>query len=68
MLLLGGAGNADNLADSGWVPYVDQVLLMVSIFLTYIAGVIPSGNPLPDANKSPSNDFAVPENYSLSGR
>ncbi|KAJ4871183.1 hypothetical protein Rs2_47196 [Raphanus sativus] len=31
-------------AGSGWVPIGDQVLLMASVFLTYMAGVIPLRN------------------------
>jgi hypothetical protein len=31
----------DGVAGSGWVPIGDQVLLTASIFLTYMAGVIP---------------------------
>ncbi|CAN7101794.1 unnamed protein product [Brassica rapa subsp. narinosa] len=34
----------DAVAGSGWVPIGDQVLLMASVFLTYMAGVIPLQN------------------------
>ncbi|KAF8105621.1 hypothetical protein N665_0157s0189 [Sinapis alba] len=34
----------DAVAGSSWVPIGDQVLLMASIFLTYMAGVIPVRN------------------------
>ena len=34
----------DAVAGSGWVPIGDQVLLMTSVFLTYMAGVIPLRN------------------------
>ncbi|XP_071937639.1 uncharacterized protein [Coffea arabica] len=64
---LGALVNADFVSAPEWVPYVDQVLLMASIFLTYSAGVIPGGKPLSDARRSTSNDFTVPKNSSLSG-
>ncbi|KAL3531127.1 hypothetical protein ACH5RR_010449 [Cinchona calisaya] len=64
---LGALVNADSLTTSDWVPNVDQVLLMASIFLTYIAGVIPARKPLSEANKSTSNYFEVRKNSSLSG-
>lgn len=35
--------DADAIVTSEWVPTIDQMLLMTSIVLTYIAGVIPSG-------------------------
>lgn len=34
----------DAVAGYGWVPIGDQVLLMTSVFLTYMAGVIPLRN------------------------
>ncbi|CAH8359504.1 unnamed protein product [Eruca vesicaria subsp. sativa] len=41
---LASLGEFDAVAGSGWVPIGDQVLLMASVFLTYMAGVIPSQN------------------------
>ncbi|KAK0581165.1 hypothetical protein LWI29_010811 [Acer saccharum] len=38
---LGFLVNPDGATASDWVPVGDQVLLMASIFLTYLAGVIP---------------------------
>lgn len=38
---LGSLVNPDGATTSDWVPVVDQVLLMASVFLTYTAGVIP---------------------------
>ncbi|GAY40128.1 hypothetical protein CUMW_049660 [Citrus unshiu] len=38
---LGFLINPDGATASDWVPVGDQVLLMASIFLTYLAGVIP---------------------------
>ncbi|XP_060180401.1 uncharacterized protein LOC132610137 isoform X1 [Lycium barbarum] len=39
--------DADAAVISEWVPTIDQMLLMTSIFLTYIAGVIPSEKSSP---------------------
>lgn len=41
---LASLADFDGVAGSGWVPIGDQVLLMASIFLTYMAGVIPVQN------------------------
>ncbi|CAH8352306.1 unnamed protein product [Eruca vesicaria subsp. sativa] len=41
---LASLGEFDAVAGSGWVPIGDQVLLMASVFLTYMAGVIPLQN------------------------
>uniref|UniRef100_A0A7N2LLL1 Uncharacterized protein n=1 Tax=Quercus lobata TaxID=97700 RepID=A0A7N2LLL1_QUELO len=38
---LGSLVNPDGATTSDWIPVVDQVLLMASVFLTYTAGVIP---------------------------
>ncbi|XP_010439716.1 PREDICTED: uncharacterized protein LOC104723099 isoform X2 [Camelina sativa] len=38
---LASLADFDGVAGSGWVPIGDQVLLTASIFLTYMAGVIP---------------------------
>ncbi|KAK6143996.1 hypothetical protein DH2020_020816 [Rehmannia glutinosa] len=45
---LSALANADAAISSEWVPLLDQVLLLASIALTYMAGVIP-------AEKSPYN-------------
>nr|VDC68262.1 unnamed protein product [Brassica rapa] len=58
----------DAVAGSGWVPIGDQVLLIASVFLTYMAGVIPLQNSAysstkntveenPDVGTSESSDF-----------
>ena len=39
---LGFLVNPDGATTSDWIPVVDQVLLMASVFLTYTAGVIPA--------------------------
>ncbi|CAI9107455.1 OLC1v1006808C1 [Oldenlandia corymbosa var. corymbosa] len=59
--------NSDAAMSAEWVPYADQVLLMASIFLTYIAGVAPAGVPLTDARKSTLSDSTVPKNSSIYG-
>lgn len=41
---LASLADFDAVAGSGWVPIGDQVLLMASVFLTYMAGVIPLRN------------------------
>ncbi|KAJ0232259.1 Phosphoglycolate phosphatase [Hirschfeldia incana] len=41
---LASLADFDAVAGSGWVPIGDQVLLMASVFLTYMAGVIPLQN------------------------
>ncbi|KAF4347831.1 hypothetical protein F8388_009089 [Cannabis sativa] len=49
---------------STWVPVVDQILLMSSIFLTYMAGVIPIRQPY---RKDVSSDSNVSESSTTSG-
>lgn len=60
--------NADRAIISEWVPVVDQVLLLASITLTYMAGVIPAGKSLYSVKTSISAVDVVPENSSSSGR
>ncbi|KAI5679989.1 hypothetical protein M9H77_01216 [Catharanthus roseus] len=64
---LGALVDADNLTISEWVPIADQLLLMASVFLTYIAGVVPVGKPFTDARADDSSN-TVPKNSNLSGR
>lgn len=59
---LGFLMNPDGATASDWVPVGDQVLLMASIFLTYLAGVIPvqksnvtSQNKILDKNVLPNS-------------
>lgn len=58
----------DGAAASDWVPFVDQVLLMASIFLTYMAGVIPSGKSSFDSRKIKVDENWIPESDAFSGR
>ncbi|KAH7517527.1 hypothetical protein FEM48_Zijuj09G0074400 [Ziziphus jujuba var. spinosa] len=61
---LGSLVNPESATASEWVPIVDQVLLMASIFLTYMAGVIPVDKSY---QKDISSDNVVPESPSSSG-
>lgn len=65
---LGTLINSDGATTFDWIPVVDQVLLMTSVFLTYMAGVIPAEKSLLNSQKSISNDHMVPEDTSFSGR
>lgn len=58
--------NSDGATTFDWIPVVDQVLLMTSVFLTYMAGVIPTEKSLLNSQKSISNDHMVPEDTSFS--
>lgn len=58
---LGTMIDFETAAASDWVPVVDQVLLTASVFLTYMAGVIPSGRPYINSQKNKSSDMLLPE-------
>ncbi|RVW64266.1 hypothetical protein CK203_052258 [Vitis vinifera] len=58
---------ADGATTSDWVPVVDQVLLMASIFLTYMAGVIPTEKSYFSSQRNVSDDNAVHESSTFSG-
>jgi len=49
----------EGAAASGWVPLIDQVLLTASVFLAYMAGVIPSGRSY-SSRKITSSDMLLP--------
>ncbi|PSR86371.1 Ycf55-like protein [Actinidia chinensis var. chinensis] len=65
---LGTLINTDGATLSEWIPIVDQVLLMASIFLTYMAGVIPAEKVLSSSRNSLSTDHALPGDTTFSGR
>lgn len=65
---LGTLINTNGATTSEWVPVVDQVLLMASIFLTYMAGIIPAEKLLSSSRSSISIDNALSGDASLSGR
>ena len=62
---LGSLVNPEGATASDWVPIADQVLLMASMFLTYMAGVIPVDNSY---QNDISSDNVVPESPTSSGR
>ncbi|KAK7338905.1 hypothetical protein VNO77_19539 [Canavalia gladiata] len=64
---LGALLDFDGAATSDLVPVVDQVLLMGSIFLTYMAGVIPVEKSYANYQKTISDKNVVPESSDISG-
>lgn len=60
--------NSSGVMTSDWIPIVDQVLLMTSVFLTYMAGVIPVEKSPFNYEQSTPNDRMVPDEASVSGR
>lgn len=65
---LGTLINTDGATTSEWVPVVNQVLLMASIFLTYMAGVIPTKKLLVSSQNGISTDYAPAGDSTFSGR
>lgn len=59
---LASLADFDAIAGSGWLPIGDQVLLTASIFLTYMAGVIPVQK---DSSYSSRKDSVVEENLDV---
>lgn len=62
---LGSLVNPEGTTASDWVPMVDQVLLMASMFLTCMAGVIPVNSSY---QNDISNDNVVAKSPISSGR
>ncbi|XWS31298.1 hypothetical protein CRYUN_Cryun23aG0065100 [Craigia yunnanensis] len=60
--------DSDGITASGWIPVGDQLLLMASIFLTYLAGVIPVQRPSSTFQKNIADDDAFPQSSTSSGR
>lgn len=60
--------DSDGLIPSAWIPVGDQLLLMATIFLTYLAGVIPVQKSSSTSQKDTANKVAFPENSTSSGR
>ncbi|KAL6499570.1 hypothetical protein OROGR_027480 [Orobanche gracilis] len=56
--------NAGGALTFEWVPFVDQVILLASITLTYMAGVIPAGKYPYNTQKSISIIDVIPANSS----
>nr|GMD69127.1 uncharacterized protein LOC109161946 [Ipomoea batatas] len=63
----GSLFDLSDAATSDWVPSMDQMLLMTSIFLTYMAGVIPSEKSLANTVERISYDYVFPKETSLPG-
>ncbi|CAL0304516.1 unnamed protein product [Lupinus luteus] len=64
---LGAFVDIDSATASGLVPVVDQVLLMASVFLTYMAGVIPVEKSYTSHQKINSDKSVFPESSDVSG-
>lgn len=64
---LGSLINPDGAKSSDWIPVVDQLLLMASIFLTYTSGVIPVRKSFLKFPKNVYNDDVVSESSTSSG-
>lgn len=60
--------NSDVATVSEWIPVGDQVLLMASIFLTYLAGVIPVQKSNHTLQKSILDNVVASENSTSPGR
>jgi len=65
---LGALVDFDGATTSKLVPVVDQMLLMGSIFLTYMAGVIPVERSHASYRKTNSDKNVFPESSDISGR
>ncbi|PIN22759.1 hypothetical protein CDL12_04520 [Handroanthus impetiginosus] len=64
---LSALATADSAITYEWVPFVDQVLLLASITLAYMAGVIPAEKSQYNNQTSTPLLDVVPENSSSSG-
>lgn len=65
---LGALVDFDGATASDLVPVVNQALLLGSIFLTYMAGVIPVKKSYTSYQKTNSDKNALPESSDISGR
>lgn len=65
---LGSLVNTDGVTIVDWIPVIDQVLLLSSLLLTYIAGVAPVRKFYPNFPKNIYNDYVVSESSNSSGR
>ena len=65
---LGALVDLDGAAASGLVPVIDQVLLMASIFLTYMAGVVPLEKSYTSYQKTNSDIKVFSKSLDDSGR
>ena len=60
--------DSDGITTSGRISVGDQLLLMASIFLTYLAGVIPVQKSSSTSQKNIADDDAFPQSSTSSGR
>lgn len=65
---LSSLANADSVLTFGWVPFMDQLLLLASITLTYMAGVIPAERSTYSTQTNTPLVDVVTGNSSSSGR
>ncbi|GFQ06587.1 hypothetical protein PHJA_002802700 [Phtheirospermum japonicum] len=61
---LSALANADAAITYEWVPFIDQVLLLASITLTYMAGVLPAEKSPYNTQKSTPVFDVIPDNSS----
>ncbi|XP_042518660.1 uncharacterized protein LOC122092413 isoform X2 [Macadamia integrifolia] len=64
---LGTLANPENVMPFEWVPIADQVLLMASLVLAYMAGVVPSEKVNVSNRSSNAGNTVVPANSTSSG-
>ncbi|KAF6175409.1 hypothetical protein GIB67_036500 [Kingdonia uniflora] len=59
--------NLENVTPSNWTPVVDDLLLTIGVFLTYMAGIIPSQKAYSSLRQNVSNYDAVTANLTFLG-
>ncbi|KAG2712026.1 hypothetical protein I3760_04G105400 [Carya illinoinensis] len=64
---LGSLVNTEGVTAADWIPVIDQVLLISSVLLTYIAGVTPVRKFYPNFPKNIYNDDVISESSNSSG-
>lgn len=60
--------SSDAAITSSWLPIADQVLLVGSVFLTYMAGIVSIKKPGFTSHRSISNGNSEPGTTGMSGR
>lgn len=58
----------DGITASGWILVGDQLLLIASMFLSYLAGVIPVRKTSSTSQKNTTDDDAFPRSSTSSGK
>ncbi|KAF6158014.1 hypothetical protein GIB67_008143 [Kingdonia uniflora] len=64
---LGTLMDLENVTPSNWTPVVDDLLLTIGVFLTYMAGIIPSQKAYSSSRQNVSNYDAVTANLTSLG-